>query len=94
MNLTEFLFGITFAVFMASGVFFFKFWKASRDRFYLYFCIACWLLACERVAILFSDSVHSTGTPTTETVVWVYLIRLIAFLFILVAIINKNRAKK
>jgi hypothetical protein len=91
MNVIEFLFGVTFAVFGASGVFFFKFWKASRDVFYLYFCTACWLLAIERVAIIYSDS--SFRTPTTETAVWIYLIRLVAFLFILVAIVNKNRVR-
>ena len=86
-----FLSGITVVTFAASGVFFFKFYKTSRDPFYLYFCLACWLLSIERIAILaFIGPAKTSG----ETSPWVYLIRLVAFLLIMIAIINKNRNRR
>lgn len=91
ISIILFLSGITFITFAASGVFFLKFYKTSRDPFYLYFCLACWLLAIERVAILvFIGPAKTSG----ESSPWVYLIRLIAFLMIMIAIINKNRNRR
>lgn len=90
MNLASFFAGITCASFAASGVFFFKFWKASRDPFFVYFCVACWLLAAERVVALQFDPTLRTfpnGAPTFSF----YLIRLVAFIVIFVGILQKNK---
>lgn len=86
-----FLSGITVVTFLASGVFFLKFYRASRDPFYLFFCLACWLLSIERIAILM---VIGPAKTSGETSPWVYLIRLIAFLLIMIAIVNKNRNQR
>ena len=92
MNLTAFISGIGFATFAASGVFFLKFWRASRDRFFLYFSIACWLLAIERAALqLVGHLVSNKDVAVTEGGSWVYLIRLTAFLIIVCAAGQKNR---
>jgi hypothetical protein len=95
MTITEaFLSGATFATFFAAGFFFLKFWKVSRDRFFLMFGLACWLLAAERVALLVtpSDAQAPIRTSLTESFAWIYLIRLAAFSSILFAIIEKNRS--
>ncbi len=90
-----FLSGVTAATFAASGLFFLKFWSASRDRFFALFAAACFLIAFERVVAFF---VHGTRevirSPAAEASFWVYLIRLLAFLFILLAIYQKNRPQR
>jgi hypothetical protein len=92
MNLIEFLSGICMATFAASGVFFFKFYRGSRDRFFLFFGLACWLLALERVVLLsYEIAFQSIRTVATEGASWVFTIRLLAFLLILAGIVDKNR---
>ena len=91
MNSVEFVSGIYMATFAASGVFFLKFWRASKDRFFLFFCLACWLLSAERVALLLVDGGYSGIEPRSESHTYVYLIRMAAFILILLAVIEKNR---
>lgn len=84
--------GMSLIAFAASGVFFLKFWKVSGDRFFLYFCIACWLLAMERIMLCIVPTARgSFRTPEVEASSWVYCFRLVAFVFILMAVIKKNR---
>jgi hypothetical protein len=95
MNATLFFSGIAMATFGASGVFFLKFWKASHDRFFLFFAVACWLLSFERVVSLFVNGTLSDVSPAElDASSWVYLIRLLAFAMILIAIVEKNRKAK
>lgn len=92
MNAAEFLNGISLATFAASGVFFLKFWKVSRDRFFLLFSLAFCCLAFERFALfLFHDAQLPIRNGLTESNSWVYLLRLMAFGLILSAIIDRNR---
>jgi hypothetical protein len=91
MNLSLFVSGIFMATFAASGVFFLKFWRASRDRFFLYFCLACWLLATERIALLFVPGGYASDPMANEGRSMVQIFRLAAFALILIAVINKNR---
>jgi len=93
MNSISFLGGISVATFLASALFFLKFWKASRDRFFLYFSIACVLIAMDRFVSLFIvGTQESIWTESTESDSWVYLMRLLAFVVIAVAVVDKNRA--
>jgi hypothetical protein len=82
-----FLSGIFMVTFLASGLFFLKFWKRTRDQFFLFFAWACWLIAAERVALLFASPVEEPRTVF-------YFIRLAAFILIIAAIVNKNMQKK
>lgn len=95
MHMEVFLSGICMGMFWAAGVFFLKFWRTSRDPFFRLFAIACWLVALERVALLFVNGHYDSpaGSPG-EVAIWVYLIRLCAFGLIIFAIIQKNRAPK
>ena len=87
-----FLSGICAATFIASAVFFLKFWRTSRDSFFVWFALACLMIAFERMMTLFVEGTNSPlATPVTEANSWIYLIRLGAFLIISVAIIDKNR---
>ncbi|WP_141735534.1 DUF5985 family protein [Oligoflexus tunisiensis] len=82
-----FLSGIYMATFAASGFFFLKFWRRTRDQFFLLFAWACWLIAAERVALLLA-------VPEDEPRSVVYFIRLAAFILIIAAIVNKNLQRK
>lgn len=68
-----------------AGLFFFRFWWHTRDRFFLYFAGSFWLEAANRVALALVE--HAD-----EQEPLFYLIRLIAYGLILAAIWQKNQA--
>lgn len=87
--------GMTMATFAASGLFFIKFWRASGDRFFLHFSIACWLISIERIVAVFNqETLAPIRTSLESAATWVYVIRLLAFLLIFIAVMTKNRANK
>jgi len=66
------------------GLFFLSFWVRTRDRFFLYFCASFWIESLHRVVLgLLGDFAESN--PVT------YLIRLVSYGLILLAILHKNR---
>jgi hypothetical protein len=67
-----------------NGVFFFRFWRESGDRLFWLFAAAFWLLGS-------SWALLGWFSPTEETRPYVYAIRLLAFVLIVVAIVQKNR---
>jgi hypothetical protein len=67
------------------GLFFLRFWKETADRLFLIFGLAFWLLAVQRISL-----VLFAGNPDAD--VYLYLIRLTAFVMIIIAILDKNRA--
>jgi hypothetical protein len=66
------------------GVKFLKFWRSSRDRFFLWFVAAFWVFAAGWV-------IRAFAAATAEDVHYVDLPRLLAFLLIIAAILDKNR---
>ena len=68
----------------ASGLFFFRFWRHSRDRLFAFFGAAFWLLA-------LSWTLLALVNPAEETRPYIYAIRLVAFLLIVGGIVEKNR---
>jgi hypothetical protein len=92
MNSALFLSGVCASTFFFSAIFFLKFWRATHDRFFLYFALACGLIAFERVVSLsVSGTMAIFASALTDASSWVYLIRLAAFLVILFAVWQKNR---
>lgn len=70
------------------GLFFLRFWRKTHDRLFIMFAIAFWVLGINWLALAFF-------TPQqNETRTALYVIRLIAFILILFAIIDKNRSRK
>jgi hypothetical protein len=67
-----------------AGLFFLRFWRSSGDRLFAYFCTAFWLLALNWLGL---GLVH--WLPETRH--QVFLVRLLAFVLIIVAIVDKNR---
>ncbi|MBS0503757.1 MAG: hypothetical protein JSS55_08135 [Proteobacteria bacterium] len=73
---------ITFG-FLVAGLFFLRFWRKTRDGLFLAFAAAFVLLGINQALLVFS------GIPVEERSP-LYLLRLTAFLLIIVAIIRKN----
>ena len=74
--------GIAVAAF-AAGLFFFRFWRKTRDRFFLFFALAFWIEGAHRIAIF-----HLVGPEVSPLH---YLPRLVGYGLIVFAIIDKNR---
>lgn len=86
IELYAFLSGCLLATFLTSSLFFWRFWNKTQDRFFAIFSFAFFLLGLERLPLTFN--------PLQETKGYVYLIRLLAYILILVAIADKNRSLK
>jgi hypothetical protein len=69
------------------ALFFLRFWRDTGDRLFLWFSVAFAILLGQRMAL-------SLTHEWLENTVWLYGLRLAAFLLILVAIIDKNRASE
>jgi hypothetical protein len=69
-----------------AGLFFLRFWRQTRDRLFLIFAIAFWLLGAQRLALALTSQM-------AESLTGLYLVRLFAFLLILLAIVDKNRGR-
>ncbi len=70
--------------YLVTGLFFLRYWRQSGDRLFAIFAAAFWLLAVQRLALALT-------TQYFEDVTWLYGVRLVAFVLILLAIIDKNR---
>jgi hypothetical protein len=78
------------AVAMASFVaasFFLRFWRQTADRFFLLFAVAFGLDAVTRLIL-------GVSPPSSEAEPLVYLARLATFALIVIAIADKNRARR
>jgi hypothetical protein len=79
-----FLTGIIVAGFAVAGLFFLRFWRETKDRLFLSFAVAFWLLGVNRVGLAAVGELSEPGAV-------VFLVRLIAYFLIVVAIVEKNR---
>jgi len=78
------------AIAMASlivALFFLRFWKNTRDRFFIFFAIAFGLEAVSRALLGYNQ-----GSSEHEPLY--YLMRLVSFILILIAVIDKNRTRR
>ena len=69
------------------GLFFLHHWRTSRDRLFAFFVAAFWILALHWVGLAIAN-------PTDESRHWLYALRLLTFLLIIAAIIDKNRRRR
>jgi hypothetical protein len=70
----------------AIALIFFGFWRESRDRLFGFFSAAFWLMA-------LCWAILGLAAVSDETRPYIYAIRLVAFLLIIVGIVDKNRGK-
>lgn len=84
MNL--FMLGAISALSVVAAVYFVRFWRDTGDRLFLAFGAAFGLEGINRLALAASPN-PSEGQPLY------YLVRLLAFLLILAAVIDRNRRR-
>ena len=76
--------GIAIGSFIA-GLFFLRYWFSTRDRFFLFFMLAFWIEAVNRFDMALTDAWNEDDSPVH------YLVRLVTYGLILLAIWDKNR---
>jgi len=84
----NFLMGVIAMGLAVAGLFFLRFWKETRDRLFAAFALAFFILAVNRVflALMWQGN--------EEEATFLYLVRLLAFVIILIAIVDKNLSRK
>jgi hypothetical protein len=80
----EFIMGAIAMASLVASLFFLRFWRETGDRLFLIFSASFCLLAATRIGLGLSQVQQESSTH------W-YWVRLVAFLLILVAIVDKNR---
>lgn len=79
----DFLAGAVSLAYLVAGGYFLRFWRATRDRLFLSFAVAFWLLALNQVIVALLETDDERGG-------YAYILRVIGFGFILYAILRKN----
>lgn len=85
--MNEFLLGAIALCSFAVGLFFWSYWRSSRDRFFLFLMLSFWIEAGNRVYMTWSRS-WNEDSP------FYYFIRLVSYGLILLAIWDKNRSTR
>lgn len=85
--MNEFLMGGIAVASLVAGLFFFRFWRHTRDRFFVFFALSFWIEAANRVAMIIHLEPNE-GEPGY------YVVRLVAYGLIVAAIVDKNRAPR
>jgi len=85
LALIPFLQTVSATAALASGLFFLRFWRDSRDRIFAFFGAAFLMLA-------LSWTLLALINPSDETRPYVYAIRLLAFLLMIIGMVDKNRS--
>ena len=81
----QFLLGVVASLSIVTAIFFLRFWRQTHDRLFLIFALSFGVEGVNRIALA-SDPHPSEASPVF------YLIRLAAFVLIVIGILDKNRA--
>lgn len=84
MLLNEFFAGAASMSLLIIALFFIRFWRKTHDRLFIYFAAAFLVLMFERI-------IRAAMEAETDWAPYVYTVRLLAFVLILIAIVDKNR---
>jgi len=82
-TMVAYLSGAVTLGYLVAGAFFLRFWRKAQDRLFLAFGVAFGLLATNQIIATAIDA-------GDESVVYAYLLRVLGFVLILVAIVDKN----
>ncbi len=86
MNTNMMLIGGIAVAGLAVALFFLRFWRSTGDRFFLYFALAFVLEGANRIPQAWMEDRDGSGPLF-------YIVRLVAYGLILVAIWQKNRSR-
>ena len=84
-DITMFISGLLAAGYAVAALYFLKFWRQTGDRLFAFFAASFALLLVQRVAL-------ALATDLIADAHWYYAVRLVAFLMIIIAIVDKNRS--
>jgi len=82
----DFVSGATMAAALVIALIFFRYWRQTRDRLFLGFALGFFVFSASRLMLAFLDE-------DDEGQIYVYGLRLAAFLLIFAAIVDKNRSR-
>lgn len=85
--MSNFLYGAIFMAAVIAALFFLRFYRKTKDRFFLYFFVS---FALEATTRLLAVELESMG-PNSPVF---YVLRVVAYGLILVAIVDKNLPKR
>jgi hypothetical protein len=85
--MNEMLLGAIATCSIIIGLFFLRFWKTTGDRFFLFFALSFLIEGVNRVALYFFFDLRETSAIY-------YLIKLVVYGLIIVAILEKNKKQK
>jgi hypothetical protein len=81
-----FMWGATAAACSVIALIFMKYWRGTRDRLFLFFSVAFWILSLNWVGLAATD-------PHREARHWAYVLRVAAFTSIILGVLDKNRRR-
>jgi uncharacterized membrane protein HdeD (DUF308 family) len=81
-----FLLGVIASCSIVAGIFFFRYWRDTRDSLFLTFALAFTIEGLNRTAMLLRSHPNE-GTLS------IYLVRFLAFSLIIAGIVGKNRGR-
>jgi hypothetical protein len=81
-NYLSFISGAIAMGFAVAGLYFWRFWMRTRDRLFLGFAVAFWLMMLQAGTALMEIPVEPRS--------WVFLFRLLAYSVVIAAIVGKN----
>lgn len=87
VTMVLFLGGMLAMGYLVAGVFFLRYWRRTRERLFASFAVALFILALQRALLAANLAIIEDDT-------WYYVLRLLAFVLILYAIVDKNRADR
>ena len=87
MELAGLVAGATLMGYTVAAFFFLRFWKQTGDRFFAIFGASFLLLGLQRLLV-------SLTPQDYENLPYLYVLRLLGYVFILVAIVDKNRTRQ
>lgn len=85
--MNEFLMGGIAIASLVAGLYFFRFWRHTRDPFFIFFALSFWIEGANRFAMAW------LSVPTEDAPLY-YVVRLIAYGLIIAAIVIKNRSSR
>jgi hypothetical protein len=80
----HFLWGALAMASVIASIFFLRYFRLTRDRLFVFFSVAFLAMAVNWIGLTIAD-------PSFETRHQMYVLRLLAFVLILIGIIDKNR---
>ena len=87
----QFISGMLVMGYFIAALFFVKHWRSTKDRLFVWFATAFAVLAVQRIAFVITNDPIRAGIEEHHPEF--YVMRLLAFILILCALIDKNRGR-